>query len=371
MAMLNGSTAAAAANLIPRSRIEAVLSVSPLKVTDPRRSCQVSATDSGGSGIFWSCLHIIMYYEKASGEDSGWLVAGWMKESLGRALMEQPMLAGRLRRGGDDGGLEIVSNDSGVRLLEARIPKTLSEFLDLRKKKKEDAEAELVIWKDGDEQNPQFCPLFYVQVTNFECGGYSVGLSCSILLADTLVITSFLKRWANIHNNLVSKADMPKIPMFYAPHHKPNSCYPTNPFGSSKNHGQSMIFKIPNKSLMGNKTVALLCIEEAERKLGVEMASKFSLIVKESSENIKVEDCWKEEIVEKPSSFVNGLMSCASWDDLEASEVAFHEGNKPVHVSYWIYSVSGGLAMVIPSPDHDEAVSGVHIIVTIPNEKEI
>ncbi|KAA8522176.1 hypothetical protein F0562_012849 [Nyssa sinensis] len=359
-------------NLVLKSQIEAVQSVTPMKVTDPRWSRQVSVTDSHGSDIFWRCLHIILYYEKGSGEDSGWLVAGWMKESLGRALVEQPMLAGRLRRveEGDDRELEIVSNDSGVRLFEARISKTLSEFLDL--KEKEDAEAELVFWKDVDEQYPQFCPLFYVQVTNFECGGYSVGLSFSILLADTLVITSFLKRWANIHNNLVSKTDIPKIPMFYVPNLKPKVCSITNPYGLSptRNHGQSMIFKIGNKNLnqsddMG-KTVSLLCIKEAERKLGIEMASKFSLIVKEPSENIKVENYEKEELVQKPSSFISGI-TCSSWGDLEASEVAFHEGNKPVHVSHWISSVSGeGLAMVIPSPD--EGVSGLNVIVTVPNK---
>lgn len=147
-------------NSLPKSQIEAAQSVVPIKRTDPRLSRRVSVTDSG---IFQSRFHIIVYYNKASGEDSGWSLAGWTKESLGRALHEQPMLGGRLRREeGSEGGLELVSNDSGIRLFEARISKTVAEFLDLEER--EDAEAELVYWKDIDEENPQFSPLFYAQV---------------------------------------------------------------------------------------------------------------------------------------------------------------------------------------------------------------
>jgi hypothetical protein len=136
-------------------------------MTDPRRSRQVSAMDgSVVSGIFRSCLHVVLYYKSVSEEDSGWLLAGWAMESLARALSEQqPLLAGRLRRGEDgDGELEIVSNDNGVRLIEARIAVTLSSFLELLKEN-EEAEAQLICWPDIDEQSPHFSPLFYVQVS--------------------------------------------------------------------------------------------------------------------------------------------------------------------------------------------------------------
>lgn len=118
------------------------------------------------------CLNILLYYNKASEEDSGWLHAGWIKESLGRALLEQPLFSGRLTRQTDDDRvcddkrLEIVSNDSGVRLVEARMPFTLSEFLD--SKTRPEAEAELVYWRDVDGEDPKFCPLFYLQV-GFAC----------------------------------------------------------------------------------------------------------------------------------------------------------------------------------------------------------
>lgn len=154
--------------------VEGVQTVTPSKITEPRQVRQVSANDPIGLGLFGQCLHVVLYYNKASEEDSGWLHAGWMKEySLNMALLDQPIISGRLRRrdiGDDDpdrqpqhAELEIVSNDSGARLIEARIPITLSEFFN--SKTRQVAEAELVFWKDIDEQNPQFCPLFFVQVT--------------------------------------------------------------------------------------------------------------------------------------------------------------------------------------------------------------
>lgn len=147
---------------VPNLQIESVQTVSPDKVTDPLQRRQVLVSDAVGSWIYRRCFNILLYYKKVVEHESGWIVAGWMRESIGRALVDQPLLSGRLRRGEDGhGGLEIVSNDCGLRLIEAKIPITLSEFLD---KKNKDDEAKLVFWKDVDEQNPQFSPLFYIQV---------------------------------------------------------------------------------------------------------------------------------------------------------------------------------------------------------------
>jgi hypothetical protein len=148
---------------VHKVQIEGVQTVVPSKVTDPRETCLVSVEDPVSSDIFRGCLSIVLCYNKAVEEDSGWLVAGWIKESLGRALQDQPMLSGRLRRVEDGNGeLEMVSNDTGVRLVEAKITMTLQEFLGLEEREK--AEADLVFWMDIDEQNPQFSPVLYVQV---------------------------------------------------------------------------------------------------------------------------------------------------------------------------------------------------------------
>lgn len=299
-----------------------------------------------------------------------------MKLSLGKALEDQPIFAGRLRRGeGGKGELEIVSNDSGVRVIEARISTPLAEFLDL--KEREDAEAELVFWNDVDDQNPQYSPLFYIQVTNFQCGGYSIGISCSLVLADPLAIVSFLRRWVNIHNHMVSEADEAKPPLFYLPNFKPNGTFLTNPIGSNqaKHRSKIMIFKSSttkdlNLNDEARKALALQCVEEAESKFGIKMASNLSLFVKELSEEvIKVEKFAREGHVQKPKGCGSGL-SCANWEDLGASEVNFFEGNRPVCVSYWINSVPGeGFVILIPSVD--ESVSEMNIFVTVPSETEM
>ncbi|TXG51215.1 hypothetical protein EZV62_023739 [Acer yangbiense] len=123
-------------NLVPKVEIEAVQTMTTVKQTDPWQTWRVLATDPVGSGIFRRCLNIVVYYKMVE-EDSSWIVVGWIKESLGTVLADQPILSGRLRgtSSEDIGELEIVSNYSGVRLIEAKIPKTLSQFLDHQSKK--------------------------------------------------------------------------------------------------------------------------------------------------------------------------------------------------------------------------------------------
>ncbi|PON97881.1 Chloramphenicol acetyltransferase-like domain containing protein [Trema orientale] len=129
-------------------QIEALLSVSPSKLSEPqqvRRASPTTELDPFRSDNLGGCLNVLLYYKKACQEDSGWLQAGWVRESLGRALLEQPLFGGRLitrqthrqDHVADNKRHEIVSNDSGVRLVEARMPLTLSEFLDSKLGKKQ------------------------------------------------------------------------------------------------------------------------------------------------------------------------------------------------------------------------------------------
>ncbi|GAV61321.1 Transferase domain-containing protein [Cephalotus follicularis] len=370
MSVLNNATT----NLISKLQIKTLQTVPPSRVTDPRPTRQVCVTDPIGSEIFRRSLNVILNYNNAMEEVSGWVVAGWMKESLGIALTQQPILCGRLRRGEDGHGeLEIVANDSGAKLLEAQVPMTLQQFLDL--KDKSDTEYKLVFWNHIDEQYPQFSPLFYVQVTNFECGGYSVGISCSILLADILIMGNFLKTWAKIHIDLMSRNGVTKKPIFYFSNHKEVESVPTRLISSnqSKNCGLTMIFKIATENLNLDKesceTLAVVSIEKAKLMMGTKMDPEFSLFVKESPKFLKIESCLKNEIVtSKMSIKYHDQLSSANWDELK--EIAFHERNiTPSHVSYWIQSMSGGIVMVFPSPLKDS--TEVNMIVTIPNENQM
>ncbi|KAK1565077.1 hypothetical protein Q3G72_018194 [Acer saccharum] len=221
------------------------------------------------------------------------------------------MLSGRLRRtSSEDIGdeLEIVSNDSGVRLIETKIPITLSHFLDHQlKETSEESEAQLV-----------FC--------------------CNLLLADILFKENFFQKWANVHKDIVSKSNSPKNPFFYFPNLKKGGCKTADIPNSSdqiKNNDHTVIFKITDENLCSldkesDKKLTLAHVEEVEREL--------ELIDKSTHEG-----------------------SRGSWDDLGASEVDFGQGNKPDRVTYWIGSISDdGVEVAIPS------TFGLNIIVSVP-----
>ncbi|KAG8388104.1 hypothetical protein BUALT_Bualt02G0091000 [Buddleja alternifolia] len=352
---------------ISKLHIEAVQTVIPTKPTDPISSCrlQLPLNLMSSSTVLQRRFHMVLCYNKASEEDSGWVVAGWIKESLGRALKDQPIIAGRLRRSSDEDYFEIVSNDSGVRMVESRVEMKLIDFLGLKAKKED--EAELVFWQDVVEQNPQFSPLFYVQITNFSCGGYSIGISCSLLLVDPFVLTSFLKSWINVHKTIVSKPNLPKIPIFYVPKFgKPIS---SQVMGSNtgKNAAESVVFTISTENSNSDnnvhKNLVAACIDEAEHEIGTKMASKFSLFLKVPSEDAKVEICSREGLLENSSTKINGLTCGRMRDELELDNICFNEGNKPAYVSSWINSFldDEGSVMIIPANDRN---SGMKVIVT-------
>ncbi|KAJ0105880.1 hypothetical protein Patl1_18403 [Pistacia atlantica] len=312
-------------------QIESVQTVTPFKETDPRQRRQVLVTDPVGSGIFRRCFNILLYYKKVVEDESGWIVA-------------------RLDEG-------IDSSSFGSSTIAQRSTT-----------KSRDDEAELVFWKDIDEQNPQFSPLFYVQVTNFECGGYSVGMSCNILLADLLITDNFLKKWVNIHNEMLSKVDDAiETPIFYLPTLKKTSGSPSIPIirsDQTKNCGKTMIFKITDENINleneSGKTLVLVCVKETENEVGSKLASKFPVFLKEPSNTIKIETCSRLENEMVPWELGE------SWDDIGANEIVIHKGNKPTRVSYWMGSVMDGIVMALTSTEGEEANSGPNIIVSVP-----
>ncbi|OIV93375.1 hypothetical protein TanjilG_21086 [Lupinus angustifolius] len=361
-----------ASQTLPKSHIEAVLSVPPLKVTEPRRVRHVSVRNTNSNNI-GGCYNIVLYYEKLREEEHGLFLVGWIVESLARVLLDYPLLAGRIQKkveNGDNMGFEIVTNDSGVRFYEARFPMNLSEYLGLSGK--ESFEGELVFWKEIDEQNPEFSPLFYIQVTKFECGGYSIGISCSLLLEDVMVIENFLKNWAEIHNHMIPQNENIKTPIFCHPLLKNEDSPPVDVISRTpcQNGAHTMPFKITAQGINFNmelwRELAINCLDEAEQKLQQKLGSDFSLFVKESSKIIKVEGCSSKSGYSKEVlGLKNGIIQ-ATWNDFGVCGVAFHEGNKPIHVSHSIGSVGDGHVIAVQYPK--ENVSAV-IIVSLHIEK--
>ncbi|KMT11805.1 hypothetical protein BVRB_5g105060 [Beta vulgaris subsp. vulgaris] len=364
------------------TNIVGIYTATTRKITEPRFSHKIllDNDDDHHYGILQKRMHIILCYQKQSNEDSGWHLGGWIKESLGHALVDNPILAGRLRKSeSDQGSLEIVSNDSGVRCVEAELPLSLVDFLQLKEKNNE-IEDKLVYWNDVDGSYPQFSPLFYIQVTNFQCGGYSVGISYNLFLVDPLSMAEFLNRWTEIHRSMAYESEVPKPPFFHTVNFKQNECSSSLKHSiSSSLTSKTMIFNIftDEKLHSGNETCkyfVLLCLEEAESKFGSKIGkinSTFTLIIKEPNGNTKVENLSKQRNFTLPKDLGYDLNS-VSWEDLSINyEVVFHRENAPIDASHWIAcdSLEGVVLVVISSPS--EGKSGIKVYITVPIDQRI
>lgn len=190
-------------------------------------------------------------------------------------------------------------------------------------------------------------------------------------MADPVAMTSFLKKWANIHNTLLSETEMPKLPIFYSPNIIQTTHRPSNRISSSprKPRSKTMVIRISDKYTNTNgemlKTIFLSCIEKVENELGSKILSKIILFVKESSERIKVENYLENEITRINLNFREGL-TCANRDDLGAGEIVFRNGNKPTRASCSIDSGDNEGVVVIITPSH-VGINVMDIIIAIPN----
>ncbi|KAG6415968.1 hypothetical protein SASPL_123389 [Salvia splendens] len=123
--------------------MEAIQKVVPTKPTDPRQLRRITVSQNAGSAaVLQRRFHLLLCYNKGSSEDSGWLVVGQIKESLGRVLQDYPLLAGKLRW--CDADLEIVCIDSSTPMVETKAEMALAGFVKMEEKRED--EAELVFW---------------------------------------------------------------------------------------------------------------------------------------------------------------------------------------------------------------------------------
>uniref|UniRef100_A0A7N1A6S3 Uncharacterized protein n=1 Tax=Kalanchoe fedtschenkoi TaxID=63787 RepID=A0A7N1A6S3_KALFE len=357
-------------------QVQGIQSVMPLRPTDPRHARKVALKHPQTVGVFQKCHHILLHYKKASEQDSGWVLAGRLKESVGRALLEYPMVAGRLRWSNDQkmagrsGELELVSNDSGIRLVEAKSPMSLDEFLVM--KDREDAEGQLVFWEELNEQDPQFCPLAYIQVTNFECGGYSIGFSLSVALGDPLELADFLKHSAKLHKEMFREN---KAPVFYLPKLKASKLLPEpNVAKTRKQPSQTLLYSLnarnsdnedisDTSSLAVLKRFALSCVQDAERKLGISGGLEFALLVKDRETGDLTVEVGPEGGPMSPSP----ELKCTKWGDRDSgfAEITFWETHRPAGVAYWV-GLRAGEGLVMVSSARGDAAD---VVVTIPHGK--
>ncbi|ESQ53919.1 hypothetical protein EUTSA_v10025128mg [Eutrema salsugineum] len=147
-------------------------------------------------------IRLVYYYRCSKTREPGEITKK-LRESLAYTLNCYPIITGRLVKeidGTDEKNelnrqWKVKSNDSGMRMVEARATGTVEEWL--RNVNREE-ELKLVHWEDIYHDLPYYWSTFYVQVTEFESGGLAIGLSCSHLLADSVCAMMFIRAWADL-----------------------------------------------------------------------------------------------------------------------------------------------------------------------------
>lgn len=205
-------------------------------------------------------------------------------------------------------------------------------------------------------------------MTKFKCGGYSFGISCSILLADLLLKDSFFKKWSEIHNNLLQKNGVYVKPLFYLPNLKKDSTSTLgNIFSTTarKDCGQTILFNINSAEKDDEfSTLAVICVHEAEIELGNDPAAElvFFMFPSEPKNIVKIDKFLRCDLVAKPSTMLRDI-SRSSWEIFGGNEIEFLNGNRPVCLSHWISSVSSQLVLGIPCCYGKLGTRGLRIII--------
>ncbi|ESQ54873.1 hypothetical protein EUTSA_v10025274mg [Eutrema salsugineum] len=119
-------------------------------------------------------------------------------------------VAGRIRMPDNDSSAPalpfIRCNDSGTRVVEAKVDGfTVEEWLDLEDRS---IDHQYLVY-DHVLGDPDliFSPLVFLQITQFKCGGFSIGLSWAHVLGDVLSASTFMKTMGQ----LLSSYGPPKL----------------------------------------------------------------------------------------------------------------------------------------------------------------
>ncbi|KAG2567803.1 hypothetical protein PVAP13_7NG268800 [Panicum virgatum] len=270
-------------------------------------------------------------------------------------------MAGRLRsRGGGDGRLwEVNLRDTGVRLVQASVEATMAAFLGARGADRERKEAALALWTDVDAHEPDICAPFFVQLTRFQDGGYAVGASCSLLLADPLSLVGFLKSWARKHAELQAQGKLVANPVIQYTRYirsadagaaaKRVKSVPLDDTAAAEHTTTTVLFRAAagGGGTPDHSALAAACVAKAVERLGARAPPRFTVVARDGSEGLNVLTCTADGD-QKPYP----APRAAHWRDepgLALEDLAL-EGRKPVHVSYSVVPCADeGLVVVMPA----------------------
>ncbi|KAJ0957879.1 putative transferase [Helianthus annuus] len=145
-----------------------------------------------------------------------------IKETMFNWLNHAYIPCGRFRRT-DTGRPFIKCNDSGVRIIEAKCHLSLDKWLE----SKDDSRHKLLVPNQVLGPDLAYSPLVSIQLTDFKCGGKSVGMSWSHVLGDAFSAVGFINLWTQA----------------IAGH------YPAHPLTMAQQQNQAHDFQNPNPNL--------------------------------------------------------------------------------------------------------------------------
>ncbi|KAL6661396.1 hypothetical protein ACP70R_000780 [Stipagrostis hirtigluma subsp. patula] len=298
-----------------------------------------------------------------------WEEAVWAKESLSEAVADHPEMAGRLRRRSDGSSWEVKLNDAGVRFVQAAADATVEEVVAAEGEDRARWDAALAPWVDVNAEEPDMCALFYLQLTRFHGdGGYAVGVSCSLLLADPLSLARFLTSWARTHAKMKAQSELATNPLMqYAGYFQRPGAMAARPRTSSVRvasvAGETVLFRARATAGQpgaprGHRALAGACVAQlmaSERLSEVRVPPRFSVVVvvvaadEGATGGISVETCAADG---EPLRGGGGEceLEAAQWQELGLDELVLGD-SKPVHGSYSIVVNGGDEGLVVVMPD--------------------
>lgn len=145
-------------------------------------------------GIITHVPTIYFYHPPQNWLTSPSKISTTLKESLSKVLVPFYPLAGRLQWK-ENGRFDLECNSLGVQFIEAQSSLALSDLDDFSPS----SEYYCYLIPHVDYSVPiQDIPLIFVQLTNFKCGGVSIGLLVSHAVADGQSALHFTSEWARV-----------------------------------------------------------------------------------------------------------------------------------------------------------------------------
>lgn len=128
-----------------------------------------------------------------------------IKKALSQALVHYPPMAGRLAATSDDGELHIACTGEGVSFLGASVSCALDD---------EEVTRSALLLSDLAVGYPaEYCclsdPFLLMQVTEFSCGGFAVGVTWNHVIADLAGMAQFLQAVSELAEGMPAPAVVP------------------------------------------------------------------------------------------------------------------------------------------------------------------